>query len=191
MRDHNNRKYGLLPIVITPYGMFGNIFERFLFGTDPLPLPDYSKPHALKAAKTAISPDVPFGVLKRANTIWRSINAGETYGSNYKEMDPLSTTTKKLGRLICVANGEHLLHAIEKMDGEPISTDQRTHDDDETGDSISHGDESDTALCSETRGYSNLMASGSYGSRRSLSDGDECTIAGSSSSSPTDTSAMM
>ena len=106
-------------------------------------------------------------------------------------MDSLSTTTKKLGRLICVANGEHLLHAIEKMDGEPILLDQRTHDNEEMGDSICHGHESDTALCSETRGYSNLMALGSCGSWRSLSDGDECTIAGSSSSSPTDTSAMM
>ena len=138
MRDHNNRKYGLLPIVITPYGMFGNIFDRFMFGTDPLPLPTYSKPHAQQAAETAISPDVPFGVLQRANTIWRSNNASETYGTNYKEMDPLTTVTKKLGRLVCVANGEHLLHAMEKMDGEPISLDQRTQDDDEMGDLISH-----------------------------------------------------
>ena len=99
----------------TPYGMFGNIFDRFMFGTDPLPLPTYSKPHALQAAETAISPDVPFGVLQRANTIWRSNNAGETYGGNYKEMDPLTTVTKKLGRLVCVANGEHLLHAMEKI----------------------------------------------------------------------------
>ena len=104
-------------------------------------------------------------------------------------MDPLSTTTKKLGRLICVANGEHLLHAIEKMDGKPISLDQRTHDDDEMSDSINHGYESDIALCSETRGYTNLMAFGSCRSRRSLSDGDD-TIAGSSNSL-TDTSAMM
>ena len=190
MRDHNSRKYGLLPIVITPYGMFGNIFDRFMFGTDPLPLPTYSKPHALQAAETAISPDVPFGVLQRANTIWRSNNASETYGSNYKEMDPLTTVTKKLGRLVCVANGEHLLHAMEKMDGEPISLDQRTHDDEEMGDSISHGHESDIALCSETRGYSNLMAFGSCG-QGSLSDGDDSMTAGSSSSSPTDTSAMM
>ena len=69
-------KYGLVPIVITPYGMFGNNFDRFLFGAGSLPLPDYSKPHALQAAKTAILPDVPFGVLQRANTIWRSKNAG-------------------------------------------------------------------------------------------------------------------
>ena len=190
MRDHNNRKYGLVPIVITPYGMFGNMFERFLFGADSLPLPDYSKPHALRAAETAISLDVPFGVLQRANTIWRSNNAGKTYGSNYKEMDPLSTTSKRLGRLICVANGEHLLHAIEKMGGEPISLDRRTHDDNEMSDSIDHGYESDIALCSETRGYTNLMAFGSCRSRRSLSDGDERTIAGSSNSL-TDTSAMM
>ena len=191
MRDHNSRKYGLVPIVITPYGMFGNMFQRFMYGEDSLPLPDYSKPHALRAAKTAISLAVPFGVLQRANTIWRSQNAGKTYGSNYKEKDPLSPTTKKLGRLICVANGEHLLHAIEKMDGEPILLDQRTHDDNKTGNSISHSHESDIALCSETRGYTNLMAFGSCRSLRSLSDGDECTLAGSSSSSPTDTSAMM
>ena len=89
--------------------------ERFLFGADPLPLPAYSKPQAQKAAKVAISLDVPFGVIKHATKLWQQQHEEETYGSNYKDNDPLTSATKKLGRLICVSNGEHLLTTIDKM----------------------------------------------------------------------------
>ena len=125
MRDHNNRHYGFTLIVISPYGKLGNMAERFLFGADPLPLPDCTKPQALKAAEVAISLDVPFGVIKHANKLWQQQHEDKTYGSNYKDNDPLTSATKQLGHLICVSNGKHLLTAIDKMNGEPIPLDKR------------------------------------------------------------------
>ena len=199
MRDHNNRHYGFVPIVISPYGKMGNMAERFFFGADPLPLPDYTKPQALKAAKVAISLDVPFGVLNHAKKLWRQQHEDETYGSNYKDNDPLTSATKQLGRLICVSNGEHLLTAIDKMNGEPIPLDERP-----TGDGASDwaGNESETdaVLCSETAGYASLLTfastdtqevsqSGRDDEERSFEESFDTALG--TSSSPTDTSAMM
>ena len=120
-----------------------------------------------------------------------------TYGSNYKDNDPLTSATKKLGRLICVSNGEHLLTAIDKMNGEPIPLDERPPGDG-ASDWASDDSETDVVLCSETAGYASLLTFGSTDTQMSQSgredgmsfDGFNNTALGTSSS-PTNTSAMM
>ena len=43
MGDIIRNNMALLPIAISPHGKFGSIFNRFLYGNDPLPLPDFAE----------------------------------------------------------------------------------------------------------------------------------------------------
>ena len=158
MKDHNSRQYGFLPAVISPLGKLGNVIDRFLFGADTYPLPSFDPtkfPHAKKAAEIATSVVVPDGILKQADKIWREQHPGETYGRNYKEMTPSVSACQKLGQLVCVANGTHILNAIDKMNGEPILIDDAALE--EMNDWLSHEREHDKATCQETAGFATLL----------------------------------
>ena len=66
----------IIPSVIIPYGMFGSLISRFLYGTgtEPLPPPKYNEktwPNAKRLAELCISDNVPSGILPRANDLWR------------------------------------------------------------------------------------------------------------------------
>ena len=62
--DLYNQNMALIPLPVSPYGLFGSIFHRFLYGTDAFPLPDLM-------AKRSISGAVPRGILFHANKLWR------------------------------------------------------------------------------------------------------------------------
>ena len=157
MRDFNARNYALLPAAISPYGKMGNIIERFMFGTETLPFPSFgpSKPQAKKAFELATSINTPNGILQQATKLWREDHPGETYGSTYHAMDPLTSANQQLGQLVCVANGTHILDAIDKMNGEPVPVDDGLVE--ELDDWIVHDTENDIATCPETHGYETLM----------------------------------
>ena len=186
MKDFHARKYGFLPAVISPYGMLGNMIDRFLYGAAPYPLPEFSatRKHAQRAARTAISMEVPGGILLRANQIWREQHPGEHYGSSYRAMDPLTSANQRLGQLVCVANGTHILHALEKLNGEPIPVE----DDgsvEPSDDWIQEDIESDIATCPETAGFRMLTQIG-----EDSSESSHRTHFSFDSSSPTDMPAM-
>ena len=60
----------LLPMAITPFGKFGQIANRFWYGTSahipPKLHTSQNKPNAIKAAKLSIDAKVPSGILQRA-----------------------------------------------------------------------------------------------------------------------------
>ena len=188
MRDFNARNYALLPAAISPYGKMGNIIERFLFGTDALPFPSFgpSRPQAKKAYELATSIDTPCGILQQATKLWREDHPGEAYGSTYHAMDPLTSANQRLGQLVCVANGMHILHAMDKMNGEPVLVDAGSSEG--SSDWIVHDTENDLATCPETQGYESLMNFGRDHSVCVRSDQSRDTCL--DSSSETDMSAM-
>ena len=108
----------LIPIAISPYGQFGPIIQRFLYGTRTLPHPPYQnkkKPNALPAAKQLVSRKVPQGILKRANKLWHREHKNEFYGTSYMAADPWSDVDQQLGLLTCLANGKHMMKYINTV----------------------------------------------------------------------------
>ena len=95
------------------------------------------------------------GILKQASKLWREDHPGKHHGPNYRTMDPMISASQRLGQLVCVANGTHILHAIEKMNGEPISVNDDNSDNME--DWINEDIENDAATCPETQGYESLL----------------------------------
>ena len=118
--DLYNQMMALIPMPVSPYGLFGSIFHRFLYGDDAFPLPKFSKHYAGLMAERSISGTVPRGVLYHANKIWRSTRPGEFFGGSYMCMDPMTWANQQFGLLTCNANGAHMLRAIEHMRREPL-----------------------------------------------------------------------
>ena len=124
----------LLPMAITPFGKFGPIANRFWYGTSahipPKLYTSRDKPNAIKAAKLSIEAKVPSGILQRANKVWRIRHPGKMYGASYKAMDPKTHTNQLFGRLVCTANGAHILRSMKKFDkfGGPIPVIAQTGD---------------------------------------------------------------
>ena len=179
MRDFNARKYAFIPAVVSPFGKLGNILERFLFGTEAIPFPAFSssKPHAKKAQEIATSYCTPQGVLRRAAALWRAEHPGEEYSGTYHAMDPMSSASQKLGRLTCVANGSHILHALDKMNDEPLPAGD--YDESQQEDFLIRDNEGDLATCPETRGFATLMTLGGISSELSASgasDSDSSSV---------------
>ena len=85
-----NRNMVMIPLVLSPYGMFQSLTSHFLYDTEPLSLPKHSKkhdeawPNAKWLSELCISDDVPSGILPRANDIWRIKRPGEYFGNSYK-----------------------------------------------------------------------------------------------------------
>ena len=53
----------LLPVAVSPHGRLGGLFERFLYGKDPLPMPDYVEDRIHAAA--ALSCTRPFSLVEK------------------------------------------------------------------------------------------------------------------------------
>ena len=73
--------------------------------------------------------------------------------------------SQRLGQLVCIANGTHILHAIEKLNCEPVLVDDDNSNG--MGNWIDNNIENDTATCPETQGDESLlhMSEGHIGSR--------------------------
>src|SRR6056300_927183 len=121
----------------------------FLYGTAPLPLPSYGedRPYGTKMAERSISEVVPSGVLKRASDIWRNTRPGEFFGGSYRAMDPTSWANQQFGLITCVAHGNHMLRAIQKI-REPIGLNDRLRE-------LAYDLDSDYVL--DTVGYQRLV----------------------------------
>jgi len=138
-----NNDMGLIPMAISPYGKFGSIANRFWYGTHaripPKLLTSKDRPNAIKAAKLSVGAKVPSGVLHRANKVWRLQHPGKMYGGSYKAMDPMTHTNQLFGRLVCTANGAHIIRNMKKIDklGGPIPVTAPTGDNSIRNDTLS------------------------------------------------------
>ena len=106
----------LIPIAVSPHGHLGSLIERFLYGTDALPITNFTdgRVHAEAASRVARSPKVPRAVLQRANDIWKTDNPDTFYGTSYKAMDPMRYFQQQLGLTISKAISSHLIRAHNK-----------------------------------------------------------------------------
>ena len=106
----------LLPIAVSPHGRIGSLFRRFLYGEDPMPLPDFctTHPRAKEAAQLVTLDRVPCGLLPRANFIWKKEHPESFYRGSYKAMDPWSYFNQQLGFVISTAISSHILRAHNK-----------------------------------------------------------------------------
>ena len=111
----------LIPTAVSPHGTTGSLFDRFMYGTDPLPLPNYDDDHkhAAAADRVARDFDTPRGILKVANEIWRSANPDIFYGDYYKTMDPWTHFQQKFGLAISKGISAHLHRAYNKQRNAP------------------------------------------------------------------------
>ena len=73
MCDLGVHNYGFVPAVISPFELFGNMINRFLYGVDTYPLRNFglTRQHAQRAAEVAISSNVTQGILEQANILRR------------------------------------------------------------------------------------------------------------------------
>ena len=117
---------GFIPIAIGPFGELGQIFQRFLYGTQPttLPLISKDKPNAERALHLSISNKVPSNVLGRAKEIWTHKRNSGFFDGTYLASNPQIWAEQQIG-LACVTHlGEHILRSQGQMTYSP-------HDDDD------------------------------------------------------------
>ena len=112
------RNMALLPISVSPHGHLGSIIERFLYDKDPVPLleDDFmdGAVQAAAAARVAISPKVPHGLLPRADKIWRATHPTSPYSGSHHATSPSRHFDQELGLVISTAISSHLLRAYDK-----------------------------------------------------------------------------
>ena len=118
----------LIPVTVTEFGHFGSLFERFLFGKEAMKIPNFrnNQKNSKQAAALARSVKVPFGILKRANEIWRTKHSEEFYGFSYKAMDPLSYAEQQLGLITITAIANHIQRAYRKVKSQPPKPNEQT-----------------------------------------------------------------
>ena len=68
-------------------------------------------------------------------------------------MDPKTSASQKLGQLMCAANGIHILHALEKMNREPVNIDNGS---DNQSDCIDNNIKNDIATYTKQRVLNHL-----------------------------------
>jgi hypothetical protein len=114
--EYLRQNMALLPFAVSPHGRLGSLAEQFLYGSDPLPVPDFAadRPNALAAARICRSRVVPHGILERANSIWRHEHPDSSFSGSYKAMDPKTHFDQQLGLVISTAISSHLLRAHAK-----------------------------------------------------------------------------
>ena len=139
----------------------GQHSRALLLGTATLPFSasSPSKPHAKKAHAIATSHCTPQGVLHRAATLWCADHPGEEYSGTCHIMEPLVSASQRLGGLTYVVNGPYILHAIDKMNDEPLSAGGKNGRS-QQADCLLCDTKGDSVTCPETQGFTTLMTSG-------------------------------
>ena len=90
---------GFIPIAVSPHGKTSSLWDRHMYGTPAMDCPDFAKgrPEAAAAYRLADSLKVPWGVLKRANDIWRHEHEGCSFGGSYHAMTPEAWFDQEFG----------------------------------------------------------------------------------------------
>jgi hypothetical protein len=103
----------LIPIAVSPHGRTSSLWNRHMYGTTAMDCPDFSnnRIHAAAAYRLADSLRVPWGILKRANDIWRHEHEGSSFGGSYHAMTPEIWFEQEFGLITSSAIASHLLRA--------------------------------------------------------------------------------
>ena len=111
----------LIPFTVTEFGQLGSLAQRFLYGTDAMPLPQFDddQVNAKAAAELARSKKVPRGILPRANAVWRRECPDEFYGYSYKAIDPTTWAEQQLGLVMSRAISNQILRAHKRVKAKP------------------------------------------------------------------------
>ena len=105
----------LIPMAISPYGRWGPMFHKFLFGN--MYTPDHKFPKTRPAAERmyhrSMSYPTPLGIVNSASTQWRKSKprCQHFYGHSYTAPTPREYTLQKLGLAISNALCLHLRDA--------------------------------------------------------------------------------
>ena len=92
-----------------------------MYGTDAMPCPEFDKKriNAPAAYRLASSLKTPWGVLKRANDLWRHEHPDTSYSGSYRAMTPESWFDHELGLITSSAIASHILRAYNKNKSKP------------------------------------------------------------------------
>eukprot|EP00956_Cyclotella_meneghiniana_P035863 scaffold118784_cov60-Cyclotella_meneghiniana.AAC.4 len=107
----NDANYSFIPIAIGPHGEVGSVFKRFWDGSDPLPLPSFSKdqPEAKRAAERSISIHItPWNILGKADARWKSERGSALFDGSYLSALPSTRAKQQLGLICCSQLANHI-----------------------------------------------------------------------------------
>jgi hypothetical protein len=107
----------LLPIAIDPHGRWGPITENFLNLTSkPLQYTFRSdRPNALTMFQQATTSPSPIGILRTADSIWKTTQQRPHFGYSYTSPTPKIFTLQQLGLGITKAFALHIRNAYQKQ----------------------------------------------------------------------------
>ena len=116
--QHNN---AFIPIAISPHGRTSSLWNRHMYGTAAMDCPDFAtdRIHAAAAYRLADSLRVPWGILNRANDIWRHEHEGCSFGGSYHAQTPTIWFEQEFGLVTSSAIASHLLRAHDKIKSKP------------------------------------------------------------------------
>ena len=116
MKEIISKNMALIPIAVSPHGTVGSLFNRFMYGDEPLPSPKFAKDriHAPAADRVARSRNVPRGILIKATEYWRKDTHDIFFGDYYKATDPRRWFDQQFGLVISKAISSHLLRAYNR-----------------------------------------------------------------------------
>ena len=119
--DILKQNMGLIPIAISPFGRTSSLYNRHMYGTDAMPCPEFDKKriNAPAAYRLASSLKTPWGVLKRANDLWRHEHPDTSYSGSYRAMTPESWFDHEFGLITSSAIASHILRAYNKNKSTP------------------------------------------------------------------------
>jgi len=112
---------GFIPIAISPHGHTSSLWNRHMYGTNAMPCPEFDSKriHAPAAYRLACSPKVPWGVLARADILWRAEQPDTSYSGSFRAMTPSAWFDQEFGLITSSAIASHILRAHNKNKSKP------------------------------------------------------------------------
>ena len=100
--------------MLSPYWILGE--NKLLLSCPEI---DKKRINAPAAYRLASSLKTPWGVLKRANDLWRHEHPDTSYSGSYRAMTPESWFDHELGLITSSAIASHILRAYNKNKSKP------------------------------------------------------------------------
>ena len=92
-----------------------------MYGSPAMPCPDFDSKriHAPAAYRLACSSKVPWGVLNRADILWRAAQPDTSYSGSFRAMTPSAWFDQEFGLITSSAIASHILRAHNKNKSKP------------------------------------------------------------------------
>ena len=116
-----HQNMGFIPIAISPHGHTSGLWNRHMYGTNAMPCPDFDSKriHAPAAYRLACSSKVPWGILARADILWRAEQPDTSYSGSFRAMTPSAWFDQEFGLITSSAIASHILRAHNKNKSKP------------------------------------------------------------------------